>query len=70
VLRPILTVSSILLTLYFVFGDSGASRPARWGLGTALVGSFLLPPAWAVASILIQLGVSLYVLLRLQSARW
>jgi hypothetical protein len=50
--------------------DRGAAGRSKWLVGTATVASFSLPPglAWYITSILTQLAVCLFVLLRMRAA--
>ena len=64
--RPILTVACILIVIYHVVWSDSSNR-SRAVIASLTTVSFILPePAWTVVNITVQLGVSLFVLLRLQ----
>jgi hypothetical protein len=50
--------------------DTEAPGKGKWLVGTATVASFALPASliWYVTSVVIQLALSLFVLLRLKAA--
>jgi hypothetical protein len=67
--RTVLTIACIILAGRYLF-DRGAAGRGKWLVGTATVASFSLPTglAWYITSVLTQLAVSLFVLLRMRAA--
>ena len=65
----ILTVACVLLAGRYLF-DPAAAGKGKWLVGTATVASFSLPTglAWYITSVVTQLAVSLFVLLRMRAA--
>jgi hypothetical protein len=61
----VLTIACMLLALVHVFDVD--ARASRWVVPVAAVLSLNLPPgkAWAILSLLTQLAVSVFVLLRI-----
>jgi hypothetical protein len=64
--RLILTIGCILLAGRYLL-DSEGSRTGRWTVALAMAASFILPAglAWYITSVVVQLTISLFVLLRL-----
>jgi hypothetical protein len=67
--RTILTIACIVLAGRYLL-DSQAAGKGKWLVGTATVASFSLPTGlpWHITSVVTQLAVSLFVLLRMRAA--
>jgi hypothetical protein len=67
--RTVLTVACVLLAARYLFDAHSAGR-GKWLVGTATVASFSLPAGlpWYITSVVTQLTVSLFVLLRMRAA--
>jgi hypothetical protein len=67
--RTALTIAYVLLAGRYLF-DPAAAGKGKWLVGTATVASFSLPTGlpWYITSVVTQLAVSLFVLLRLKAA--
>ena len=63
--RTVLTIACVLLAGRYLL-DPEAAGKGKWLVGTATVASFSLPGglAWDITSVVAQLAVSLFVLLR------
>jgi hypothetical protein len=67
--RTALTIACVVLAGRYLF-DPEAAGKGKWLVGTATVASFSLPTglAWYITSVVTQLAVSLFVLLRVKAA--
>jgi hypothetical protein len=67
--RTALTIACIILTGRYLFAADAGGK-GRWLVGSAAVASFAMPPglAWYITSILTQLAVCLFILLRMRAA--
>jgi hypothetical protein len=65
-----LTITCVVLAGRYLFEPAAAGK-GKWLVGTATVASFSLPTglAWYITSVVAQLAVSLFVLLRLKAAQ-
>jgi hypothetical protein len=63
--RTVLTIACVLLAGRHLL-DPGAAGTGKWLVGTVTIASFSLPGglAWDITSVVAQLAVSLFVLLR------
>lgn len=65
--RTILVLACVVLTVRYAL-DTRAPVAGRWRIGILTVASLLVPDslAWTIASVIVQLGVSLFVLLHMK----
>jgi len=66
--RTILLLACLVLAGRYAL-DSKASVRGRWTIGTITAASLLLPDelVWRITSVALQLGVSLFVVLRMKA---
>ena len=64
-----LTIACVILAGRYLF-DPAAAGKGKWLIGIATVGSFSLPSGLAgyITSVIAQLAVSLFILLRMKAA--